>query len=58
MDRIIRLNVELVNTIFTDFWSGYNNLNPLGYYYFTVNHTLNFVDPISGVNTQKIVAIL
>ena len=38
----------------TDEWGAYNNLKNLGYYHSTVCHKKYFVDPRSGVNTQRI----
>lgn len=54
LNQIILENVELGTIIYTDKWKGYNDLNDLGYFHYTVNHKTNFVDPTSGVNTQKI----
>ena len=47
-------------TIMTDQWLGYLNLsrpqtpNDTWYNHLTVNHTYNFVDPLTGANTQMI----
>lgn len=54
LKNIILENVELGTIIYTDCWAGYCELNSIGYFHFTVNHKTNFVDPFSGVNTQKI----
>lgn len=51
--NIILENVEEGTTIYTDKWKGYINLNQY-YHHLDVNHTTNFVDPITGANTQLI----
>lgn len=38
----------------TDKWAGYNELNYLGYYHDTVNHSENYVYPDSSSHTQEI----
>lgn len=40
--------------IWSDEWRAYNMLTNLGFEHHTVNHSLNFVNPISGVHTQNI----
>ena len=41
-------------TIYSDEWASYNILNHTGFIHQTVNHSENFVYPLSGVHTQKI----
>ena len=54
LNSIILNHVAKGTIIITDEWEGYNDLNSLGYIHLTVNHNENFVDPISGANTQRI----
>lgn len=54
LENIICDHVKVGSTIFTDCWAGYSNLNSRGFFHNTVNHSTNFVDPETGVNTQLI----
>ncbi|PIO62135.1 hypothetical protein TELCIR_16321, partial [Teladorsagia circumcincta] len=47
-------NVLPGTTIRTDSWRGYGNLANIGFVHETVNHAHNFVDPTTGVHTQRI----
>lgn len=51
---IILLNVIQGSTIITDCWKSYDCLNEYDFQHLTVNHSLNFIDPVSGANTQTI----
>lgn len=51
---LIEKHVEPGSTIVSDCWGAYNNLDQRGYNHLTVNHTYNFVDPITFANTQTI----
>ena len=42
------------SVIVTDGWKAYNNLKYYNYNHLTVNHSLNFVDPNTLANTQKV----
>ncbi|PIO75150.1 hypothetical protein TELCIR_02810 [Teladorsagia circumcincta] len=54
LEEIILRHVLPGTTVWTDSWRGYRNLANIGYVHRTVNHSQNFVDPISGVHTQRI----
>jgi len=40
--------------IHSDCWKAYSSLNTLGYTHRTVNHSENFLDPVTHVQTQNI----
>jgi transposase-like protein len=54
--QIITKHVEPGTVIYTDCWKGYNNLEDSGYEHLTVNHSMNFRDPDTWCDTQKIEA--
>lgn len=57
LHRVIEEYVEPGTTVMTDCWKGYSNLENLGFRHRTVNHSLNFVDPINRTtHTQNIEA--
>lgn len=52
---IIRSNILPGTTVISDNWPAYNAVGTLpGINHLTVNHSHNFVDPITGAHTQKI----
>jgi hypothetical protein len=51
---IIQRECETGSVIYSDEWPAYGNLNAIGYSNFMVNHQENYVDPVTGVNTQAI----
>lgn len=51
---LFRKHVHPDTNIITDCWRGYAGLTQEGFRHKTVNHTLNFVDPDTGANTNKI----
>lgn len=56
--RVIQENVAPHSTIVTDEWKGYTNLEHFfpnsNYTHKTINHSLFFVHPLTGENTQSI----
>ena len=38
-------------TVVSDLWRAYNTINALGYQHYTVNHSVNFVDPVTQQTT-------
>ena len=52
--RIIQRYVAPGTTVITDKWKGYTNLGNHGYVHLDVNHSQNFVDPLTGSFTNSI----
>ena len=52
--RVLKEHVLPGTTIMSDMWKGYKNLSKAGFEHFTVNHSLNFVDPVTGAHTNTI----
>ena len=51
---IIQEHVREGSIVYTDCWAAYNNTKSLGLQHETVNHSLHFVNPDTGVHTQFI----
>ena len=53
---IIQKYVAPFSTIHTDCWKSYNTLSTLPQFYIhkTVNHSKNFIDPVTGSHTQNV----
>ena len=51
---IIARVVQPGSIVRSDQWRAYSRISELGYQHQTVNHSLNFVDPETGVHTQTI----
>lgn len=50
---IIQRRVSAGTTVHIDQWAAYNRIQRnLGLHHDTVNHSVNFVDPATGVHTQ------
>ncbi|KAF4525909.1 hypothetical protein B566_EDAN014626 [Ephemera danica] len=47
---LIKEHVVPGSTIHTDLWGAYNTLSQHGYQHLTVNHSQNFVDPVTGTH--------
>ena len=56
LEPIIRNNILPGTTIWSDQWAAYNNLQNIGYVHQTVNHSVHYVDPVTGVHTNNIEA--
>lgn len=54
LQNVICNHVRRGTEIWTDRWRGYSNLSNLGFVHKTVNHSNNFVDPVTGVCTNHI----
>ena len=51
---IIRERVEPGTTVISDMWKAYRELNEAGFEHLTVNHSLEFVDSITGAHTNNV----
>ncbi|XP_036420393.1 uncharacterized protein LOC118803949 isoform X2 [Colossoma macropomum] len=51
---IIKQHVRPQSVIISDEWRAYSTLSQVGYVHHTVNHSVNFVDLVTGNHTQHI----
>ena len=51
---IIQGSIRQGSTVMSDLWRAYGGVAALGFTHLTVNHSLNFVEPITGAHTQAI----
>jgi hypothetical protein len=55
---IIRTWIEQGTTVISDCWGAYRDIGSQGYKHRTVNHSINFVDPLTGAHTNTIQSTL
>lgn len=55
LEPIIQSYIRPGSVVMTDGWAAYGNLQNLGYHHLVVNHSIEFVNPITGahINTQE-----
>ena len=51
---IVQGSIRPGTTITSDMWAAYDGIQAMGYAHLTVNHTYEFVDPITGAHTQNV----
>lgn len=51
---IIQVSIRPGTTIMSDLWRAYGGIAAMGFQHLTVNHQMNFVDPVTGAHTQKV----
>ena len=51
---IIQNYIRPGTTVVSDLWGAYNTVANLGYQHLTVNHSINFVDPVTHATTNHV----
>ena len=51
---IIQNSILPGTTVMSDLWRAYGGINAMGFNHFTLNHSINFVDPVTGAHTQNV----
>ena len=51
---IIQGYIRPGTTIMPDLWAAYGGIQAMGYAHLTVNHTYEFVNPVTGAHTQNV----
>ena len=51
---IIQGSIRPGSTIMSDMWAAYGGIGALGFTHLQVNHTYNFVDPVTRAHTQNV----
>jgi transposase-like protein len=52
--EIISRRIRPGSIINSDLWAAYRKIPSIGYFHYTVNHSKNFIDPMTGAHTQSI----
>ena len=52
--RLIKDYIKPGTTIISDYWKAYDCLEEEGFVHLKVNHSINFVDPVTGAHTNTI----
>ena len=51
---IVQQLIRSETTLASDLWAAYNTIGNIGYRHLTVNQQVNFVNPVTGANTNAI----
>ena len=51
---VIQNYVRPGTTVVSDLWAAYNTIGHIGYQHLTVNHSINFVDPVTHATTNHV----
>ena len=51
---IIQNSILPETTVMSDLWRAYGGIDAMGFNHFTVNQSVNFVDPVTGAHTQNV----